>query len=120
MSDRVLNWHIAGVLSNNVEGANVSTEFVADKDYMPVRVILRQKTAQAGDANIIDINDDGVSIFGDIKPTLNQGITSTEFGVFESSRMLIEKDSVITLDVDQVSGTTPGADLTVQLDLVEA
>jgi len=117
MSDRILTWYISNVLSNNVEGTNVSTEYVMDADYVPVRVILRQKTAQGGDATIIDINDDGTSIFGTLKPSLSQGVASAEWTVFESSLAAILKDSVITLDVDQVSGTTPGADLTVQLEL---
>jgi len=120
MSDRVLTWHIAGVLSDNVEGTNVSTEFTADDNYVPVRVLLRQKSAQAGVNNIIDINDDGVSIFSTIKPALTQGILSTDWRVFNSSLTYIEEDSVITLDVDQVSGTTPGSDLTVQLELNKA
>jgi len=120
MSDRVLTWHIPGVLSNNVEGTNVSTEFTADDNYVPVRVLLRQKVAQDGVNNIIDINDDDVSIFSTIKPALTKGITSTEWAQFNGSLTYIAKDSVITLDVDQVSGTTPGSDLTVQLELNKA
>jgi hypothetical protein len=116
MADRVLTWHIAGTLSNNVQGTNVSTEYVLDDDYLPVRVILRQKVAQSGDATLVDINDDGTSIFR-VQPAVNQGLLSAEWNVFDSALTVMNKDSVITLDIDQVSSTTPGEDLTVQLEL---
>ncbi len=120
MADWVLVWYISGVLSNNVQGANRSTEYVLDDDYVPVRVSLRQKEAQAGDANIIDINDDGVSIFGSVKPAINQGLLASDSEVFDSALTVMLKDSVVTLDVDQISGSTPGKDLTVQLELNKA
>jgi hypothetical protein len=119
MADRILTWFIPGVLSNNVEGTNASIEYVADEDYRPVVTLMSQKEAQAGEANVIDINDDGVSIFGDIKPSLNQGVLTSEFDVFSSSLAYIAKGSVITLDIDQISGTTPGSSLTVHLELVK-
>ncbi len=118
MADRVLTWYIAGVLSNNIEGINVSTEYVLDQDYIPVRVCLRQKMPQTGDATIIDINDDGQSIFY-LHPAINQGLLSSEGDVFDSGLTVMKKDSVVTLDVDQVSETTPGNDLTVQLELAK-
>jgi hypothetical protein len=119
MADRILVWYIPGVLSNNVEGINISTEYTLDKDYVPVRVTLRQKEAQSGEPNVFDINDDGVSLFGDVKPSINQGLKDTEWTVFASNLTVIQKDSVITLDADQISGATPGKDLTVQLDLMK-
>lgn len=121
MADRVLTWYIhKATLANNVEGVNISTEFVLDDDYVPVRCLVRQKEAQAGGANIFDINDDGVSIFGDVKPAINQGLLSTEFDVFSPTLTYLEKDSVITVDADQISDTTPGGYLTVHLELDKA
>jgi len=116
----VLTWYIHKVLSNNVVGTNVSTEYVLDDDYVPVRCIVRQKEAQGGEPTIIDINDDGTSIFGDVKPPVNQGIVDTDWDVFVKTLTVMEKDSVITLDVDQVSGTIPGSKLTVHLELDKA
>jgi len=110
-------WYIHKVLSNNVVDTNASTPYVLDEDYVPVRVVLRQKTAQGGDPTIIDINDDGVSIFDDLKPSLNQGIENSEVDNFAQALTFLAKDSVITLDVDQVSGTVPGERLMVQLEL---
>ena len=120
MADRVLVWHIPKVLSNKVEGANASTEYVLDDDYVPVKVRLSQKVAQAGDPNIVDINDDGVSIFGSVKPNINQGLLESEWETFLSTLTYMEKGSIITLDVDQISKTTPGEKLTVSLEMEKA
>jgi len=122
MADLILTWHIPGVLSETgvVEG-NTLTEYTLDKDYEPERVILRLKTPgdSSGTSCTIDINDDGVSLF-DINPTIGQGLTSVIRDSFGKTITALEKDSVITLDVDSVSPTRSGSDLTIQLDLVEA
>ena len=120
MADRVLTWYIPKGLWKNVVGTNISTEYVLDDDYVPVRVLVRQKEAQSGDPTIVDINDDGVSIFGTLKPSIAQGLLATEFDGFDRTLTALEKDSVVTLDVDQVSGTTPGSHLVVHLELDRA
>ncbi len=122
MSDRIFTWHEPGVMSEtNVVGTNTKEAYTTDKDYVPERVILRLKTPGATDgaALTIDINDDGESIF-DVNPTIGQGLTEMIVTSFKSTLVEINKDSVLTLDIDQVSGTTAGNDLTVQLDLAEA
>ena len=121
MADRILIWHIPGVLSETgVAESNTGVEYTLDKDYTPERVVLRLKTAAAssGSPCTIDINDDGASIF-DINPTIGQGLTTVVCGSFASGLTFMKKDSVITLDIDQVSSITSGSDLTVQLDLKE-
>lgn len=121
MADLILSWHIPGVLSETgVVEVNTGIEYTLDKNYVPSRVILRLKTAGAsdGDSCTIDINDDGVSIF-DVNPTIGQGLTEVVWSSFDDALIQLKKDSVITLDIDSVSGVTSGADLTVQLDLVE-
>lgn len=120
MADRCLVWYIPKVLSNSVVGTNASTPYVLDEDYIPVRVVLRQKVAQGGNPTIIDINDDGTSIFDDLKPSLAQGIDGSEVENFARTLTYLAKDSVITLDVDQVSSTVPGEKLMVQLELDKA
>lgn len=122
MSDRIFTWHEPGVMSEtDVVGVNTKEEYTTDKDYVPARVILRLKTPGATDgaALTIDINDDGDSIF-DVNPTIGQGLTEVVITSFKSTLVAIAKDSVLTLDIDQVSGTTAGNDLTVQIDLDEA
>ena len=121
MADRVISWYIhKATLANNVAGTNISTEYVLDDDYIPVRCVIRQKEAQAGDANIFDINDDGVSIFPSVKPSINQGVLETIWEAFLDTLTYMKKDSVVTLDADQISGTVPGAYLSVHLEMDKA
>lgn len=114
-----IGWYIPGVLSETgVVGTNIDREFILDKDYKAGRLILRLKTppAPGGTPCQIDINDDGESIFPDEKPF----IASSSREYIGWSDKVMAKDSVITLDIDQVSPTTPGKDLTIQLELEEA
>jgi len=119
MASRVLHWYIAGSLSETgVVGANVSDEYTLDRNYSPGRLHLRLKEAPAPDGEpcTIDINDDGESIFPEDKPI----ITTTEEIYRNWSNKVMAKDSVITLDIDQISPKTSGKDLTVELELEEA
>ena len=119
MAKERLTWHIPGVLSETgVVDENTDIEYTTDETYVPVKVILRLKTpgATSGDSCTIDINDDGDSIF-DVNPTIGQGLTEVVVESFKSTLTSIAEGSVITLDIDQVSGTTAGADLTVELFL---
>ena len=118
MADRILTWHIHGVLSETgVVGVNTAEAYVADDDYVPIRVHLQLADASSGDPLIVDINDDGSSIFGTLKPTIGWNSNFVTMSVFGSGPSVISKDSVITLDIDQVSGSDPGSDLTVHLEL---
>lgn len=121
----ILTWYIPGVLSETgIVGSNISTEYTLDKDYRPARLLLRLKTVTAADGEplIVDINEkkfgytERESIFSDDKPS----IASEEAEFKGWSNKVLQKDSVISLDIDQVSPTTPGKDLTVQFDLEEA
>ena len=117
MSDERLTWHVPGVLSETgVVDVNTDIEYTTDETYVPVKVILRLKTpgATSGDSCTIDINDDGESIF-DVNPTIGQGLTEVVVDTFRSTLTSIAEGSVMTLDIDQVSGLTPGADLTVEM-----
>lgn len=120
MADRVLTWHISGALSETgVVGTNVSTEFTLDRDYQAEKVLLRLKTEGEDDNGgclAIDINDDGTSIF-DLVPALNSHVQSGETTGFDNALEVMEKDSVITLDVDEICQKIAGEDLTVELFL---
>ena len=121
MADRVLTWFIKGVLSQTgVVGSNVSNTYVLDKDYVPEIVHLILKGAPADGAGCkIDINDDSTSIFPDTtrQPVIGQGRTVAEWSTFLST--MLRKGSKITLDIDSVSTTTPGSDLSIELWLKE-
>lgn len=120
MADRILTWHIPGVLSESgVAEANTLTQYIADEDYVPKKVWILQKTAPSGGLTTIDINDDGTSLFT-TNPSLPADMTTAEWTTFNTALLSIKKDSVLTLDVDSVSSATPGADLTVHLELDKA
>lgn len=121
MADRVLVWFIDNddVLR---AGSNVGAEYVLDDDYVPVRVTMSQKTAPTSgdDPTVIDINYDGTSVFGsNSQPSVGQGITRTEYEVFDETLAYLEKDALITLDIDSV-GAAAGRALTVALELDRA
>jgi hypothetical protein len=121
MADRILTWHIPGPVAS-VAGlvepgtkVNVGAEFVADCDYVPVRVLVLVQTMPVSGLLTVDVNDDGVSIF-DFVPSLGAGHTQREADLFLDDPT-IEEGSVITLDIDAVPvGAT---DLTVHLELRE-
>lgn len=120
MADLSLRWFVSGVLSEHGGGVTeAGGAHFLDRDYKPVRVFLRLGSVASGRPLIVDINDDGTTIFGTgDKPALADDLQEHVFSAF--SGIIIRKDSTITLDIDQISEETPGEDLTVQLDLDEA
>ena len=116
---RILRWHIVGVLSETgvVDTDVQGSAYRLDRNYRPVDTWGRVKSVPTGDTGIqIDINDDGTSIYttNPVIPSGSQEITSNAF-----STQALLKDSVITLDVDQVGSGYPGKDLVVELYLEE-
>lgn len=118
MADRILTWHIAGGLGQQAPPkVDVGPAYYMDADYRPVLVWLRVKgDAPSGAGVIIDINDDGVSIFTN-RPTLLDGQTSRATTTFAAFPAVIEEDSIVTLDLDSVSTSKPGSDLSIELHL---
>ena len=126
MADKILRWHIAGVLSETgVLDTDVHGDaYRLDKDYQVLDTWLRVKTAPQGleGAGIqIDINDDGTSIYGEgEEPVLPDNTTEATCDTFSSKNLVLQKESIITLDVDQVGQEYPGKDLVVELYLEKA
>ena len=126
MANRILRWHIKGVLSETgVEDTDVEGQaHRLDADYIPEDVWVRVKRASQGlegTGIIVDINDDGVSIFGEgQEANLPDNSTETTCNTFSSSGLVLKSGSVITLDVDQVGEEYAGKDLVVELYLREA
>jgi len=107
-----LNWNIA---SPSVTGTRPE-RFRLDKAMRPVAVWMYAVTEPLGQPLTIDINDDGISILS-INAALPAGVNESRTTGISSQRM--EKNSVITLDIDQLGSGEMGKDITVQLDLVE-
>ena len=119
-ADRVLTWYIPGFLSETgVVGSNVSTEYTLDQNYVPGRlhIRLKEKPSPDGEPCTIDINDDGESIFPQTQKPI---LTTDEVTYISFAGGTLAKDSVITLDIDQVSPKVTGKDLTVELELNKA
>lgn len=115
MADRVLTWFVSGVLSNSKVGADVGPAYRLDANYRPVRVWLRLKSAPSGAPAVVDINDDGTSIFSSAPRIHGVEMKSTHFDV--SGAPTMAEGSVVTCDLDSVSSATPGTDLSVALEL---
>ena len=125
MADRILHWHIAGVLSQTgVKDTDVQgNAFRMDRDYRCLDTWLRVKTASQDNEGLgvqVDINDDGTSIFGvDQKPVLSNNATENTCNTFAGMNQIITEGSIVTLDVDRVGQKYSGRDLVVELYLNE-
>lgn len=108
---REVCWYIDGTVSaGNSQGATYADY---PFDFLPRFIRMHVDTAPSGAALIIDINDDGTSIFN-TNAEIDDGGTE-EDGNEEYTQSEIAAGSDITLDVDQVGSATAGADLTVCL-----
>jgi len=124
MADKVIRWHIKGILSETgVVDTNVhGMSHRADKEYVIDTVHTRVKTAPVSDGTGIqfDINVDGVSIYGeDQEAVIPSGVTEAECDTFASPNPTIHEGEIITLDIDQVGDKYPGKDLVIELYLNE-
>ena len=117
-----LTWYIAGELSErDVKGPDRGMIYRLDRDYFPKRVFMACRGLTTGVPLIIDINDDGTSIFTDgVRASVSPVRGTSETTHFGTAKTRILKDSLITLDVDQVSPISSGRELTVQLELEPA
>lgn len=122
MADRVLRWYLDGRLSEYGGGVTeVGGVHRLDQDYRPVGVFLgtNSNNISTGRTIEIDINDDGVSIFdSDAVPSLPTGLGKHFFTTI--NQVAMREGSIVTLDIDQVSNTVAGEDLTVELHLGKA
>ena len=109
----ILRWYIEGGISR--VKTEVGGKHKLDKDYTPVRVNMMVRVVGSGSTStIIDINDDGTSIFND-RPALMA--THSEKTWATIPRKTLRKDSIITLDIDQIPDQQGARDLTVELEL---
>lgn len=75
--------------------------------------------APTGGSVVVDVNKNGTSLFGTAtKPTIAAG-TVTDKRVPDVGSTLADGE-YFTIDVDDVGDTTPGADLTVQIEVAAA
>ena len=123
MADRILRWHVPGVLSEKgvVDSDVQGQAHRLDRDYRVLDTWVRVKTAPQGTGGtgiVIDINDDGTSIYlSGHEANLPDNTLEATVNTFSSPDLVLVEGSIITLDVDQVGGEFPGEDLVVDLYL---
>jgi len=112
MADKVLRWYMDGNISRRK--VEVGGTYRLDADYVPEWVSITARLAGYGSSSIIDINDDGVSIFND-RPALTEYQTEKRWTTIPENTL--REDSIITCDIDQIFSEDTCRDLTVELGL---
>ena len=109
----ILRWYIDGGISRTK--TEVGGKHKLDRDYDSVRVTMMVRVVGSGSTStIIDINDDGTSIFTN-RPALASTHPEKTWTSFKGNTL--RKDSIITLDVDQIPNLQGPRDLTVEFEL---
>jgi hypothetical protein len=113
--DSFFEWvfQVAGTLTT---GTNKSSYFRAGYKCRVDEVQCHVATAPTGQALIVDVNDDGTTVFTTQanRPSIADGANDDTSGVADGGTA-IAKDSVIAIDIDQVGSGVAGADLTVHV-----
>lgn len=122
MATRTLSWYVGGFLQatphDGAERFGAGLKHVLDAHYNPVRLRLRAGGAPKFGSVVLDINDDGTSIFTGGKPQLDQNTLSKDHDVFSPlGQVRMEKDSVMSLSITSIA--SEAKDLTVELDMEE-
>jgi hypothetical protein len=111
--NNALLFPVTGTLVQGADKAPLKHEMWEAGTVIEARAVI--KTAPTGQKLIIDINDDGTSIFGTSKLEIAAGATSGSLSSGSISNPSVAKGSVLTMDLDQVGSGVAGADLTVYL-----
>lgn len=107
---RTLTWHLPVV----AVGKGQRETYRLDGAYNPVRAWVHTDVAPTVRDLILDINVDGESIFSE-RLTLQD---ETDADTADFASVQLGRDSLITLDIDQVGGEAIG--MTVGLEMEEA
>ena len=110
---KVLRWYIDGNIAR--AKTEVGGTYILDGDYRPEWVHMTCRIAGKGSQSmIIDINDDGTSIFEN-RPVLTENQTEKKWTTIPSTAL--RENSIISLDIDQIFNEDTCRDLTVELGL---
>jgi hypothetical protein len=111
---RTMIWYVDGDVST---GTQTGPTIIPENDITLIDIKLHVETAPTGQALIVDINDDGVSVFSTNPEIDAAGTREDDNHAFGSTSIVA--GSEVTFDVDQVGSGTAGADLTVMLECKE-
>lgn len=113
MVDKILRWYVDGNISR--AKTQVGGVHKMDDDYRPLSVNMNVRIAGNGDVpTLIDIMDDGVSIFESQAAILND-MTDKTWTTLKDG--VLREGSIIRLDIAQTARPTTCHDLTVELEL---
>lgn len=111
--DKILRWYMDGNIAR--AKTEVGGAHYLDADYAPEWVHIKVRLAGKGsNPTVLDINDDGVSIFND-QPALTENQTEKMWTTMPGDTL--REKSIITLDIDRVFSEDTCRDLTVELGL---
>ncbi len=115
---KTLTWFLSGQVA---EGTAQGPAFRLDADYRVTRIWMSAKTGPSGSNLIVDINQDGTSLFAShtTNPCIVKGNTEMDDHDISYTLGHLSDGGVVTLDVDAAGNGEPGRDLTVQIDLDE-
>ena len=109
----ILRWYMDGTTSR--PKIEVGGTYLLEDDYIPEWVHLTVRVAGHGDTPlVVDINDDGTSIFID-RPALTEYQTEHKWTTIPENTL--REGSIITCDIDQTFSELACRDLTVELGL---
>ncbi len=111
--DKVLRWYIDGTIAR--AKTEVGGTYILDDDYAPEWVNITVRVPGKGSVPLVlDINDDGTSIFTD-RPAITDSQFEKRWTTIPGNT--IRENSLITLDIDQNFSDLACRDLTVELGL---
>ena len=90
------------------------TRFYLDAQYVVEKIRISVGTAPTGADLIADVNLNGVSVFASqaARPRI---VAGQNVGSVTPTNLVVNVDQYLTVDVDQVGSTEPGADIVVQI-----
>lgn len=129
---KTLIWFVGGYIqvtpNDGADRFGAAKSYVVDADYVPKSLRLYLDSAPYDQAVILDIQDDGVSIFRDYVssvdityqyPQVDKGARYKDTDYFTRlGEVKIDQGSILTLEIRQTSAEA--RNLTVELDLEES
>jgi hypothetical protein len=104
------NWALCS--SNCATGTNLTHYWIAPKYVGATKCFAAAKTGPTGSALIVDILNNGTSIFGVSKLQIAAGQTTGNTSTFSSAASIAEAD-LLTISITQVGSSTPGQYVTI-------
>jgi hypothetical protein len=117
-TDRILEKFTFALVEDMAVGTSVTNPLPAIKTGYALQASIQFETAPTGSSIIVDLKQNGTSIFGDIKLVLPAGSNGAVQVFFRTDPLVVTRGDVFTCDILQVGSTEPGASGTVILSVI--